>query len=200
MSKHQTHFGRKFYQCKKTKYWMSTSRPRIRAHQWVWFNYHGKQPKGYHIHHRNDDKSDNRIENLELIDAARHLRHHLMDPIRKEKARIHAEKIRPLAKAWHGSLEGKEWHRAHGKITWIERKNFNITCKNCGKQSNTKTYHQEFCSSACKSKSRRLSGCDDENRKCVVCGLIFCVNKYAKIKCCSRACGAALRNIILNKY
>lgn len=29
-----------------------------------------------HVHHRNEDRTDNRIENLELTDAARHMSHH----------------------------------------------------------------------------------------------------------------------------
>ena len=71
MSTHQEHFGRKFYLDKSTGYWISTDyskqRPRVRAHQWVWINHYSIIPKGYHIHHRNDDKSDNRIENLRIL-------------------------------------------------------------------------------------------------------------------------------------
>lgn len=189
MSNHQEHFGRKFYLDKKKGYWISTDYPRIRAHQWVWLSIHKVIPKGYHIHHVNDNKSDNRIENLEMIKAARHLSYHMQDPLRKAKASEMANKYRHLTKEWHASEEGREWHKAHGLMTWVNRKPINIICKICEKESKTKTYHQEFCSNACKSKWRRASGLDNVSRKCPICYKEFTCNKYTDTKTCSRQCG-----------
>ena len=36
-------------------------------HRVVWTQHHGAIPKGMQIHHRNSNKLDNRIENLELV-------------------------------------------------------------------------------------------------------------------------------------
>lgn len=188
MSNYQTHFGRTFYQCKKTGYWLSTSygkdKPRVRAHQWVWICTHGKIPPGYHIHHRNNDKSDNRIENLELIYKSTHLSYHLNDPIRKEQSRKICDKIRPLSKKWHASEQGRAWHKAHGILTWINRKPEKRICKICVKEYETKTFHQEFCSNKCKSKWRRDSGLDNIERQCSKCLCKFMINKYTKTKKC----------------
>ena len=53
------------------------------AHQWVWITFVGPIPNGYDVHHKNGIKTDNRIENLELIEASLHRKKHFKE--RKEK-------------------------------------------------------------------------------------------------------------------
>ena len=55
-------------------YYEMTTGNRELMHRYVWEKYNGKIPKGYDIHHRNRDKSDNSIENLELIQHSEHAR------------------------------------------------------------------------------------------------------------------------------
>lgn len=194
MSNHQEHFGRKFYLDRETGYWISVDyskdRPRVRAHQWVWICIHGKIPKGYHIHHRNDNKSDNRIENLELIERSRHLSYHMQDPLRKQRMREHADKIRPLTKEWHKSEEGRAWHRLHAlKTNFGSFIPFEISCGMCGQKSLAAKLGQIFCSNKCKSAWRRKQGTDDIQVICERCKMSFKKNKYAKTRFCSRRCG-----------
>jgi len=57
---------------KRGYYVIITTKGRMYEHKYVWEKYHGKIPDGKVIHHRNGDRLDNRIENLELIKISAH--------------------------------------------------------------------------------------------------------------------------------
>jgi hypothetical protein len=48
-------------------------------HHFIWEQEYGVIPEGYHIHHRDSNRTDNRLDNLALIDAGEHIQLHL-DP------------------------------------------------------------------------------------------------------------------------
>lgn len=197
MTDHQIHCGKKFYQDKKTGYWISTTCPKIRAHVWVWKHHHNLVPKGWHVHHKDGDKSNNEIKNLTIMSVSAHVTHHLDEhPERRSRAKEMADKYRHLTKEWHASKEGIEWHRAHGLMTWVKRKSFKIICKVCGSETETKTYHQEFCSNSCKSKWRRKNKLDEITKTCPICQKEYQSSKYSRSKTCGRICG---KKIMSNK-
>ena len=69
---HRIYFGRKFYKA-TNGYWVC-SRARLPwAHRWVWMHHHGDIPKGFDVHHIDGDKSNNAIENLQLMTRSEHL-------------------------------------------------------------------------------------------------------------------------------
>ena len=63
-------------------------------HRYVWECNHGPIPDGMHVHHKDGDKTNNNIDNLELLAASVHSKHHGKD------------------NPWVGSEENREQLRA----------------------------------------------------------------------------------------
>ena len=92
-----------------------------RLHREVWKSYYGDIPKGYHVHHKDENTWNNEIENLELVKGSEHVRihaeEHKKDPnfIRRVKANL--DYARTFANEWHKSDGGREWHSK-----WLKNK------------------------------------------------------------------------------
>jgi hypothetical protein len=69
----QTFNGIKFT-LRNTGYYSRTDDDRVLMHRYVWEYYNGNINEGYDLHHINHDKSDNRIENLEIYSKVEHAR------------------------------------------------------------------------------------------------------------------------------
>lgn len=167
-----------------------------RLHRTVWEYHNGAIPKGYHVHHKDGDRCNNKIENLALMQGAAHMSKHMQEPTRKANARENIKQAIKAAPEWHRSEEGRKWHSQHGKEVWENKKPFTFTCDNCGKvfeQMASTTKGNHFCSNNCKAAARRKSGVDNETRRCDYCGGEFVVNKYSKQKCCSKECAVKRR-------
>ena len=55
------------------------------VHSVIWETANGEIPDGYVVHHRNENKSDNRLENLQLVSRAEHMTiHHKGKPLSEE--------------------------------------------------------------------------------------------------------------------
>lgn len=69
----QIYDGLKFT-LRNTGYFSLTTGARCLMHRYVWEKEIGKIPDGYDIHHKNEQKWDNRIENLECLPKSEHTR------------------------------------------------------------------------------------------------------------------------------
>ena len=48
-------------------------------HRYVWEKHYGKIPEGFQIHHKDKNRHNYSIENLELIERSDHSRHHALE-------------------------------------------------------------------------------------------------------------------------
>ena len=130
-----------------------------RLHRAVWEYHNGDIPKGYHVHHKDGDRSNNDISNLVLMQSSAHLSEHMSKEERKAKSREDIKAAIAEAPKWHRSKEGKEWHSKHGKAAWETRSIQTYTCTYCGKEYQTKCIYPKgsnhFCHNNCRAAFRR---------------------------------------------
>ena len=184
--------GTRFYKC--GAYFQHKGKA---LHVEVWTQAHGPIPEGFEIHHRDHNRSNNSLSNLELLDGTEHARRHAVKRGFGEAGKQHLEKARELAKEWHQSEKGREWHKEHySKMSDSLHAREERTCEECGTRFRGlagKPERNRFCSAKCKAKARRRSGVDNELRTCCVCGAGFMINKYWTTMTCSRSCGRKLQ-------
>lgn len=187
---HQEIDGIKFYR-KPTGYYQCNTRGlRAYAHRYVWEREYGPIPDGHAVHHVDHDKSNNAVENLQLMSLSDHSQHHAVDRVSR------GEHVPPSALAleraaeWHRSPEGVAWHTEHGARTWVDREVLTHVCAWCGKDYEAKRGARKkgFCSMSCQGMARAASGVDDVDRTCTQCGTAFRSNKYRASKVCSNRC------------
>ncbi|MGE4527284.1 MAG: HNH endonuclease signature motif containing protein [Rhodospirillaceae bacterium] len=126
----------------------------------------GKIPKGCHIHHRDGNVLNNKLDNLECIPSSEHLSI-TWEAHKADRTEHFTEDARERAAAWHRSEEGRLWHKRHAERakSWTKWKRERKPCLHCGKEFDALVrasgYSQKFCSNACKAayyRKRKASG------------------------------------------
>lgn len=194
--------GRVYARGGKFKYFRCTGRF---LHRSVWEAVNGAIPKGWQVHHKNGDRGDNRIENLECVPPDEHRKLHAdktMAYATSPEQRAHLERIRELSKAWHASPEGREWHRANAisirerglmGVAYSKAPFFDRACSVCGTLFNTNNKQRVFCSSACActdGRQRKRAAKLDVAHNCKECGGVFYTVQTRKVFCSAKCRGA----------
>lgn len=152
---YRVYFGKRFYK-QKFGYWVLREWDKknkfycvFLAHRWVWENINGPIPKGMDIHHKDGNKDNNEVENLEMLSRSDHQKIHAQEPKQKE----HLNKVRPLE--WLKSGEGRKAVSEKGKEIWKNRGYHTIICEQCGEKKEFRRWAR-FCSKKCYMKWRWL--------------------------------------------
>lgn len=160
----------------------------LSLHRMVWICYNGEIPEGHDIHHKDFDKENNVISNLELVHKDEHKKIHLAHKTKK----VPEKKQKFICKVC-----GKEYesvNRSNNTYCSVKCKKtaerVRATkikiCKVCGKEFSTRD-DAEICSKKCLGKFLNRQ----EIKTCPVCGKTFSdvVSKHRKH--CSPECAAA---------
>lgn len=181
-------------------------RHRVALHRAVWEAHNGPIPRGrkWHVHHLDGDRTNNAISNLELVTAKEHAAHH-WDEARVKWARENiAKTAQPAAKVWHGSDEGRAWHRLHAAEvaakTFAER-TVELSCAVCGitfMAYASKAGPESCCSQNCRARrvrARRAQGIPvdptrqtilrvaPKEKTCQDCGIVFLSKSGRVLRC-----------------
>lgn len=158
-------------------------------HRLIWEHFKGQIPKGHVIHHKNGDKLNNSIENLECMSQTAHVRLHRLkeSDVLSKRMSENSEKIH----SWLKTDKGINFLREKGRKEFENRPIRSCICHECGEEFSSKhTVDTKFCSNNCMSRERRKSGKDNEERLCIICSNPFVINRYQFTKTCSKLCRA----------
>ena len=135
----------------------------VRLHLAVWWHHHGIIPPGHHIHHKDENRSNNAIENFERLEGREHRGLH--GKASGERGRDHLKLAQVAAAAWHQSEAGQRWHIQHGQnLTGREHPRTPAICQVCGENfmaAVAQIEYAKFCGPNCKAKDFRRRHRDD---------------------------------------
>lgn len=137
-----------------------------RLHRAVWEYFNGEIPEGYHVHHIDENRANNDIENLSLMPGIEHINNHAKTEKRRENGRKAIRVAIEIAPEWHHSDEGKAWHSEHAKETWAKHGEHEEICTGCGKTFMSRDLGHKgnhFCHPNCKARFYRRK--KHENKK-----------------------------------
>jgi len=145
--------GKKYYLHKMGYYVrderINGKRKRLLLHREIYKEIFGSIPSGHHIHHKDGNRLNNSLENLECISASDHLSLH-----RKYEASV--GKLDYLVKGTKIALktaEGRKKKSLGVKKGWVTRLSVIKKCEMCQFEFETKAPQRKWCSKSCSYKN-----------------------------------------------
>ena len=125
-------------------------------HRARWEFYRGPIPDGFDVHHKDRDRTNNKLSNLELVERIEHNRQHMLARAARGEIKPPTALAYERAAEWHASPEGLAWHSEHGKQTWEKRAWHVLECQECGRQYRSAyPSRSKFCHLNCKMTALR---------------------------------------------
>ncbi|MBQ4495646.1 MAG: HNH endonuclease [Selenomonadaceae bacterium] len=183
---HQRFNGVTYLKCKDGHYSKGAF-----IHRVVFAYYYGEIPEGYHVHHLDDNKTNNAIVNLQCLTKQEHRRLHNKQPLQKQCVCKTCGKIFIVQK----ECQKHTMYCSKKCASRIKR-----ICSLCGKDFLTSSHkpveHCRSCARKLSWEKRRVQNpirpsCQ---KRCPICGKSFVVKiGHEKTQCCSRSCGHKLQ-------
>ena len=135
-------------------------------HRAIYIAAHGSILEGNEIHHRDGNKTNNALENLESLTCTEHRRKH-----NRNGAAGSNKEVRQKV-AWE---------------YWQKREPYECICDHCVKPYLTRATRSRYCSGSCKAAARRKDPDRVPEAVCLLCGGPFLLYKKALLFC-SKEC------------
>lgn len=154
-----------------------------RLHVAVWEYFNGPKPKKYHIHHKDNNKKNNDISNLQLLSSSEHGKLHYQEKTEEEKAKIkegHYKNCILVAAEIHREQPLTDEHKKKISDGFKKGLFYKHTCIFCKKEFETKNKTCKYCCGKCKNDDNKAFRNDKSNWKEVECSK--CNKKYFSCK------------------
>lgn len=126
----------------------------VRLHRAVWEANNGPIPAGHDVHHRNEDRTDNRNDNLQLLTEAEH--HRLHGKTTTEAQRKARRSNVRHARAGNAKIPA-DARSAASKEGWKAVTRALVRCRVCNREFDTPfPTRAKHCGPACSQKALRL--------------------------------------------
>lgn len=144
-----------------TWYWKDGHKRTIFRYRWVWIKAHGAIPRGFHIHHRNGDKADDRLENLEMMPRRKHSQLHGAQAHSASQERMTVYRCEQCGQEFRKRPTKGRPNRFCSmdcRDDWMRSLTPEWTCANCGRKFKRQPDHgttPKYCSVTCFQSGQR---------------------------------------------
>lgn len=131
---------------------------KMRLHVYKYMCELGEIPKGFHVHHIDENPLNNELSNFELLPGGNHISEHVKKRFieNPEWAKVFHEKGIEAATEWHKSDEGRKWHSKQAEKNYKKRVGITKICVQCGNEYTTKhAGESKYCHQNCNATALR---------------------------------------------